>query len=473
MQSNYKIRCVSGMCCPGTMNVNIVGPVDSSGMILVSSDSTLNVNVASPLGTDGGVLISSDSSLTIITASGSTSSISIQNTDQVIGTVLLGNNGMIDAFSRLRSSNPVTLFECSMEVDEQPLLWDLDVTGSATFNYNVNQSSVSLNVVGSSSSIVRQSHQYTRYQPGKSLMNLCSFTLGARSTGVTRRVGLFDSENGVYLEQTDSDIYFVVRTFVSGGAVETKVPQTSWNIDPIDGTGPSGFTLDETNTNLTVIDLEWLGVGRVRVGFFIEGRIIYAHQFNFVIPTVYMTRASLPVRYEISSNGIASGTSSLTQICSTVLSEGGFEPKGMIRAADLGNTTRSVGSASYLPLLAIRLKSAYNKAFLSPIDIQVLTSGGGIANYRLLSRAQVLDGSWVSASEAVELNTTGSTFSGGYQITGGYVSNQTRVILDTLQSSTLTNSSDIAGTSDEIVLIASSLSGSINMAGAIQWREIF
>jgi len=496
-QSNYKVGCVSSskyplgddcnitICCPGTINAIVSGTVNSiiSGGTLnaivsgtvnsIISGGTLNTIVSGTVNSiiSGGTLNTIVSG-TVNVSVGSTSSLLIQNSNQVIGTVLIGNNNMNDAFSRLRVSNPITLFDSSMEVDDQPLLWDVDIIGSGTASYNVNQSSVNL-ILSASSSVVRQSHQYVRYQPGKSLLNLCSFALGARATDVTRRVGFFDSQNGIYLEQTDSDIYWVLRSFISGSVVETRIAQASWNIDPIDGSGQSGFTLDEVNTNLTVIDIEWLGVGRVRVGFFMQGRIIYAHQFTLSIPTAYMTRASLPVRYEILSGGSASGSPFFVQICSTVISEGGFDPKGMIRSIDIGNASRTVGASTYLPILAIRLKSTYQKASITPLNVQVVSSSGSLANYRLLVRANVIDGSWLSASEAVEYNSTGSTFSGGYQVAGGYVSSQIRESVTALASTTLNNSSDINGVIDEIVITASSFSGNIGIAGAIQWREIF
>ena len=148
--------------------------------------------------------------------------------------------------------------------------------------------------------------------------------------------------------------------------IDTRISQSEWSDDTLDGFGKSGYAVDETKANIGIIDLEWLGVGRVRCGFVMDGRIIYTHEFNNAnnIETVYMTRASLPVRYEVISDASATTSSSLVQICSTVISEGGYEPFGSIRSASNDITVRTVAATAFLPLIAIRLRSAYNKASL-------------------------------------------------------------------------------------------------------------
>lgn len=381
----------------------------------------------------------------------------------------------VDAFQRARVSNPVSLFESSMEVDDQPLVWDSEVTGSGASTYNTNQSSVTLSIGGATSSSYRQSRQYTRYQPGKSLLVLFTFVLGARATDVTRRVGYFDASNGVFLEQSGVDIAWVVRSNASGTPIDTRVTQPSWDIDTLDGSGVSELTLSETSANIGIIDLEWLGVGRVRAGFVLNGQVYYAHGFeNLGINQVYMSRASLPMRYEISSGeGASAGTYNLVQICSTVISEGGYLPRGMIRSASNGAVERTVTAADYLPLVAIRLKAAYNRATLFPIGVEVGNSSGSLCHMELAMRATVTGGAWVSVSEAVEANVTGTTTSGGYVIAETYVDkNKTLGSLE-IDSTTLVNGANLAGTADIIVLRAKSLSGNVQVAAAIQWREIF
>lgn len=384
------------------------------------------------------------------------------------------DSAALDAFQRSRVSNPVTLFESSMEVDSQTLLWESVVTGSGGSAYNSNQSSVTLTTGAASSSSVRQSYQYVRYQPGKSLMTLFTFVLGARATGVTRRVGYFDSSNGVFLEQTANDIAWVIRSNTTGSSVDTRVVQSQWDVDKLDGTGVSGLTLDETSANIGIVDMEWLGVGRVRAGFVLNGQIYYTHGFeNLGVNKVYMSRASLPMRYEIVSGVGASGSSSLVQICSTVISEGGYVPRGMIRAAGTGATHTTVGSVTRLPIVAIRLRSAYLRSMLYPIEAQIANASGSLCHFDLRMRATVTGGAWTQVSEAVEMNITGTGVSGGYVIGETYADNNKRVGDVDISDTTLVNSASISGTAHIIVLTALSLSGNVNISASLQWREIF
>jgi len=149
-------------------------------------------------------------------------------------------------------------------------------------------------------------------------------------TGLTQRVGYYGADNGFYLEQAGSSVSFVKRSVVTGSLVNTSVLQTNWNGDKLDGSGPSGLTLDLTKAQILWMDLEWLGVGSVRMGFVINGQFILCHTFNHanIIASTYITTASLPLRYEIFNTAGTSGTSTLKQVCSTVISEGGYELRG-------------------------------------------------------------------------------------------------------------------------------------------------
>lgn len=96
----------------------------------------------------------------------------------------------------------------------------------------------------------------------------------------------------------------------------------------MDGTGISSISLNFTKAQLFVINFEWLSVGRIRFGFYLFGKINYCHQnTNLNLLTApYMLSQNLPIRYEIITT--YGETGSLVQICSTVISEGGYTPIG-------------------------------------------------------------------------------------------------------------------------------------------------
>lgn len=83
--------------------------------------------------------------------------------------------------------------------------------------------------------------------------------------------------------------------------IDLKIPQSQWNIDRCDGTGPSGFNLDLGRMQMFYLDYSWYGAGFVRWGFRgTNGNIIYCHKQvnNNVNYEAYMRSGNLPARYE-------------------------------------------------------------------------------------------------------------------------------------------------------------------------------
>jgi hypothetical protein len=238
-------------------------------------------------------------------------------------TVSIGGTNL-DAFGRLRVSQPYTLFDSQNRYAADPQFDTSTATGGAATHLS-NESSVSMAVTTTSGSeVVRQTYRVFPYQPGKSLLLLATFKMDTAKTNLRQRVGYFNTDNGVFLEKSGTGVpRFFVRTSTSGSASDARyVDQTSWNGDKLDGTGTSGITLDLTTTHILFLDFEWLGVGSVRCGFVINGQFIVCHTFhNANIQTaVYMTTAILPVRYEITNTGTTASSSAMKQICSSVMS---------------------------------------------------------------------------------------------------------------------------------------------------------
>lgn len=201
----------------------------------------------------------------------------IQNQNTVIGKVMLADSTDKDAFYRLRVSNPQTLFDANTIYNTNPLLFDYEITGNASVSPVPLGACMTHSVAANSTTnhfSAQQTHYYAHYQPGKSYYALFSFSFGIAIAGITRRVGFYDvntsnnslPENGVVLEQTSSGLSWVIYQGSPGNVVQT-ITQANWNVDTFDGNGPSGYTLDVSKNCLGFVDLEWLGVGRVRCGF--------------------------------------------------------------------------------------------------------------------------------------------------------------------------------------------------------------
>jgi hypothetical protein len=331
----------------------------------------------------------------------------------------------LDSFGRLRTSSPFTLFDSSHRYSDNGLWSTLTANGSAIFNPSQGLVDLVING-GPGSTVIRETTKTFSYQPGKSLLIMNSFVLNLSATGLRQKVGYMNSTDGIYLQLQDEQIAFVRQSSSLG--TTTIIPRSSW-IDKLDGNGPSGATLDITKAQILWMDLEWLGVGAVRIGFIIDGKFITCYQFNHAnnISTTYINTACLPLRYEISNISAPSGTYTIKQVCSTVLSEGGYELRGMQQSIHTPITTPIdlTLAGTYYPLVTLRLKSTRKDAIaiLSNLSFLGITNN---ANYhwQLVGRGVTTGGSgvWqsVSNNSSVEYKLDTTTLTGGIVLASGY-----------------------------------------------------
>lgn len=270
--------------------------------------------------------------------------------------VALAPTPQLDAFGRLRVSQPTTLFDSQQRFDlDRSFVSNVANGGQVLFIPT--QSSANLSVTTTSGSYAARETKYIfKYQPGKSQLALMTFVMAPASSGNLRQqVGYYGADNGYFLQLTDQ-LYICERSNVSGTVTHSNVAQSSWNGDPLNGSGASGINLDITKSQIFFVDIEWLGVGSVRTGFVINGQYIVAHTFHHanIFSSAYITTASLPLRYEIRNLNGSAPASNLTQICSTVISEAGYtEPLTLF--SNLTTFSSLTIGTSWVPLLSIRL----------------------------------------------------------------------------------------------------------------------
>lgn len=257
--------------------------------------------------------------------------------------------------------------------------------------------------------------------------------MGAATASAVKEFGYFDTANGIIFRQNGTSGLELVRRTSTGGSVsEEVVPQASWNVDKLNGTGASGITLNTSNTFILIIDLQFLGMGRVRIGFDINGILIIAHQFLNAnnLTTPYMQTATLPVQALLTASSTAT-TATMYFKCAAVQSEGGF--------------LESLGYAFSTPSVAA---TAAKDARASAISIRPKTTFNGVANRSMFilnginivtTQAQAVYwelavGTTFSAGPTwADVNTTYSSFEYGYSSTysgltglvlsSGYISN--------------------------------------------------
>jgi hypothetical protein len=393
------------------------------------------------------------------------------------------NSPNIDAFGRLRISTPFTLFDSSHRFADNGL-WATSTATSGTATFNANQGLVDLAVTAASGSeVIRETTKVFSYQPGKSLLVLNTFVMSAAKTNLRQRVGYYGAANGYYLQLNNSTLSFVERTSVSGALVENTINQSSWNVDKLDGTGASGVTLDITKAQILFMDLEWLGVGTVRIGFVIDGNFYVCHKFHHanIITSTYITTASLPIRYEITNTGATSGASTLKQICSTVLSEGGYELRGSQQAVGTPITTAMTlaTAGTYYPIVSIRLKSARLDGIAVATAVSIIGNTAANFNWKVIASGTTTGGSWVSAGtdSCVEYNITGTSFTGGRTIASGYftATASTSVSVDILRAALLSTQLErngLTNTPYEFTLVLGAGTNNESAFGSLDWEEI-
>jgi len=331
-----------------------------------------------------------------------------------------------DAFGRLRVSEPYTLFDSQNRyaADNQ---FDVSTTGTGSTTFLSNEAAVKMEVTGAGvGSVTRQSYRSFPYQPGKGLLVLATFVMdSSTSANLTQQVGYYNASNGVFFKRTGSTLSFVLRTSTSGSPSDARFAnQADWNGDKLNGTGASGLTLDLTKPQILWMDFEWLGVGSVRCGFIINGQYIVCHTFNTANvygSSVYMTTATLPVRYEIVTTTSAVAAS-MKSICCTVISEGGFEQTSVDHVARRTTVLGTIGS-TFLPVVSIRLASTALGAVVLPNRVQVLPTTNQNYEVALVKNPTLTAASWaaVPTDANVEYDVSATATTGGSIVQTDYV----------------------------------------------------
>jgi len=413
----------------------------------------------------------------------------VKNVDDT-STNYTGNYNMAsDAFGRMRTASPLTLFDSSHRYGDNNLFSTLtggSTVTSASAVFNQNQGLVELKVNAlSGSKIYRETTKVFSYQPGKSLQILNTFVFNDAKTNLRQRVGYYGTDNGIYLELDHSTLYMVVRSLVTGVVTSTRIPQSQWNVDKLDGTGSSGIILDITKAQIMFMDIEWLGLGTVRTGFVINGQFVPCHYFHHanIIYTPYITTASLPIRYEIENKAATSSSSVLKQVCSTVISEGGYELRGLQQVVGTSITApKALTTAGTLyPVATIRLKSTRLYGIVILTALSLLGVGTGIYNWQVIASGVTSGGSgtWVSASSAssVEYKLDATAVTGGQVLASGFFSStaQGSTSIDILKEALFKfqlQRNIFTGIAYELTLAVTASTNTELVYGSMDWEEI-
>lgn len=391
----------------------------------------------------------------------------------------------VDAFGRGRVSTALTLFDSSHRYKDNGL-WSTANTANADVQFSANEGLINLTLTNGTANaeIIRETTKVMSYQPGKSLLIMNTFVMNAPKTNLRQRVGYFGANNGIYLEQSGNTISFVERSGVTGSVVDTPAPQSTWLYDKLDGTGPSGLTLDLTQAQIFWTDVEWLGVGSVRCGFVINGQLIHCHSFHHanILSSTYITTASLPIRYEIKNVGAVSGGSTLKQICSSVISEGGYELRGAQLSIGTPITTpKNLATAgTYYPVISLQLKATNLDAIVILTALSILGVNSNPCNiaWRVIKGGTLTSPSWNDVTDSsVQYDLSATGISGGKVVASGYIgiTNQASQTIDILKEALFKfqlERNGLTSTPESITLAMSASTDTVDALASVDWEEI-
>ena len=452
----------------GGGSITIDGNVGVTGNVNIGTMPNVNANI-----TGGNVTVTQGTSPWVVSGN-----VGITGNANV---ALGGTN--LDAFGRLRVSNPVTLFDSQNRYIDSGQFSNVTATGGNVV-YVANESSFNLNVsTANGSSAVQQAKFVQPYQPGKSMLVMESFCFSALIANCRQRVGYFTTENGIYFEADGTTLYLVIRSSASGSIVEERIAQSAWNGDRLNGVpganNPSGITLNPALTNIFWTDIEWLGVGNVRAGFIINGQFILCHTFQHANQSgntkVYMTTATLNPRYEITNTGTTASNSTLKQICSTVISEGGYTPATTQNYVSSGLVpTRISVSNAYVALASIRLNPAYPDAVVIPAQLDLLLTDVRYGQYQLVLNASNVAGLTYAniAGSVVQSNTSAVQISDGTVLFGGVTSSRDTLTVTEDVKARLQLSRQANGTPDILTLCVGYTATNADVLWRFGWEEV-
>lgn len=410
---------------------------------------------------------------------------SLKRFNSDISIITSPSNDGLDAFQNLRNAPPAFVGDGQLTYDLQPILYEQLTNGSgATVTHDADNRAglMTFSATPTGGQAFMQSFQHYRYQAGRGQEIFITFNFNAQVANVLKFAEYGDGTNGIAFENNGTTNRF---TIYSGTDLANEtVDQADWSHDKLDGTGPSGVTLDITKTQILVIDLQALYVGRVRCGFDIDGIIIWCHQFNHANLDAfpYLQSANLPVRCGMTCTGTVSAT--MLFICSAVLSRGGQEEVGGFTFAQEGTVTAASGARTHL--LSIQPKTTFNsitnRAEIIIEGVELLVTGANPV-YWELCLGDVLTGT-------TTFNDVNATYSGVQFNTAGTTSGTPSIVIDSGYCAATQNAKDSvakavtarypitlnrAGAArplGRVTLLVTGLGGTSACRGAIKWKEL-
>lgn len=333
----------------------------------------------------------------------------------------------LDAFGYEQSQELTTIAEYSYQYDKLTNLVSESTSGAATGTLSASGHYIDMEVTNADGDvIIRTTNLYHHFSLGQSQVCMTALWHGdSGKTGNIRRWGYFDEKNGAFFELNGTTLYVVIRSNATGSLLETKVGQSDWNLDTMDGDddaeNPSGHTLDITKTLIWFVDLSYPG-DVVRFGFWMHGKRHILHRYDHGNQSSYplFGHGNLPLRWENRNTSATSGTSNMYTIAGTVKTAGKFNPTQTPVSA-ISNYTSIPSSASYTPIFSGRMKQTFNgranRRVLVPKTLEIHNNGNTGIEIALIFGGFLVGSTWsvdqYPTFSAVEIDNTATAVISG------------------------------------------------------------
>ena len=337
--------------------------------------------------------------------------------------------------NRMKISDYQTTFFNTFQYGKEADIWDEYTANGGSAAHNTNTNNVDMSVSGTLGSIcIRQTRNTMRYIPGRTSTLTYAIRFQMPVTGIRRRLGLFDENNGFYFEDAGviganglPEYNVVVRSKTTGVVVENRVPRQQWNGDKLDGTGPSGIVASPTAQHMVNFEYEWYGAGQIIIGWTIGGHTHTIHTFNHgnLIDLPWASTPFLPIRLELENLTGVTGTHYLYQGSNSLISEGVSDKLGIAQNIIAPITGSTMASANtFYPILSIRLKSTALKGIVLPTFFQAATVDNTSVFYKLVRNATLTNANFVDMPDAnafTQYDVSATAYTGGTDLDSGFV----------------------------------------------------
>jgi len=421
--------------------------------------------------------------------------------------------------NRLKVSNPKTMFHHTFSHVVEDDSWLQELGGTAviyiandsptpeTFDplnpgiYKVTENTAVAVVKAANDFIRRETSNVISYIPGKEQFVTMACRFDIPVADITRRIGIYNDENGAFFEDDGTGDYFLV---IKKNGVETvRVGRNAgeWNGDALTGDGRSQIIANPITQQLLGIEYEWYGSGQVKFGYVIDGEFHVIHTVNNANYTVgtWTKTPFLPLRQELIASGTYTGPSQYFYLSSSsVIAEGGIEDIGSIHNAENGldfvsssplveidtTTNNLINAKTFYPLISLRLKPIALAAAVRIMELQVSSVDNTNLYFMMIRNGTLTGATFTDPGEtysAVEIDTaaTDVSFTKDNIIFSGAALSGSSSPIQFLESARyqlkrkFATNTFSALESDTVTIVAAATSPSKTGIGQVSWSELY